>query len=235
LLVHPQSNIGTPGEDRCVRIGGAQLGQLGQSLRSRKLGPVVLINERLVTLHRLQLVDDRRPVERHRRQVEHLFAGLQDRAVTGAPAQVTGERVAKLGFAWARPLSLVLEVDIPKRHHETGRTESALGAMAGHHRLLHRMQVAAVLAQVFDSEQRPPVERRYELNACVHRLHLQTIRLKLAHDHRAGAAIAFGAPLLGPATAQVFTQKIENRFGGLYVVDGDDFAIEHEADRVLRV
>ena len=77
-------------------------------------------------------------------QVEHALAGVEDRPVAGAAAQVAGELVGELLARRPRAAALVVLVGRPQRHHEARRAEAALRAVALDHRLLHRMQRASL-------------------------------------------------------------------------------------------
>ena len=101
------------------------------------------------------------------RQVEHPLAGIEDRPVAGAAAEVSGERAANLRRRSGASPPPRARVERPQRHHEAGRAEAALRAVAVDHRLLHRVQVAIRLPQVLDGEERLAVERRHELDAGV--------------------------------------------------------------------
>ena len=50
-------------------------------------------------------------------------------------------------------------------------------------------------------------------------------------DHRAGAAVALGATLLGAGAVRVLAQPFEHAARGCGAFDGDDAATVHEADR----
>ena len=73
------------------------------------------------------------------------------------------------------------------------------------------MQRAVGGAQVFDGEERFAVERRQELDAGVDRFERErALRVELADDHRAGAAVAFSAAFLGAGAMPVFAQMLEH-------------------------
>ena len=139
----------------------------------------------------------------------------------------------------------------PERHHEAGRAEAALRAVAIDHRLLHRVQFvtlhrveARAGVQIFDREQGLAVERRQELDAGIGRGQAQPAddfrraRLRrprqLADDDGAGTAIAFVAAFLGADAARVFAQPVEHRARGRRAADFDDGAAVEEADRAAR-
>lgn len=104
--------------------------------------------------------------------------------------------------------------------------------MAFDQRLLHRMQGAVGLLQVFHGKQSLAVQRRGELDAGIDRFQLQLAVDHAAQHHGAGAAIAFGAAFLGAGAVQVFAQVLQHslRWGsvsyfmhGAAVVKADRF------------
>jgi hypothetical protein len=89
-------------------------------------------------------------------------------------------------------------------HGEARRAEAALGGVAVHQGLLHRVQQAghaqpAQAVQVFDGEQRLAVQAGHELDAGIHGPQAELTVHLFAEHHGAGAAVAFGAALLGAA------------------------------------
>jgi len=107
------------------------------------------------------------------------------------------------------------------------------------------IRAAGLRLQVLDGEQRLAMERRQELDAGIDRLQPQSadhvvggpavdgIRgCELAHHHRAGAAIAFVAALLGAGAAGILAQPVEHRAGRMDIRDFDDPPLVEEADRL---
>ena len=146
LLVDPQADVGGAGQQLRRRLGLAQRGELGQ--RRGRVEVVDALAQRRgvveagLVLQALQRGHHRLGVQPHRRQVEHALAGIEDRPVAGAAAQVAREIVGQLLARRAGvPRGLVVLVGGPQRHHEARRAEAALRAVAVDHRLLHRMQV----------------------------------------------------------------------------------------------
>jgi len=130
----------------------------------------------------------------------------------------------------------VFFVQRPHRHHEAGRTEAALRAVAFNHRFLHRVQRTVRLTQVFDGEQRFAVERRQKLNARVDRLELDAPRfVAFAENDRARAAIAFGTALFCASAERVFTQILEDGARDGCVADFADRVAVVEADGLAHV
>ena len=99
-------------------------------------------------------------------------AGLHDRAVAGATAEIAGERFMH-GRAVGR---LAAMVEGEHRHHETRRAEAALGGVGIDHRLLHRMERAVRCRQTFDREDGAIVDLRQHHQAGIHRLIAAAIR-----------------------------------------------------------
>ena len=94
------------------------------------------------------------------------------------------------------------------------------------------MQRAVVTLQAFHGEEFLSVQRRQELDARIDRAKAHAWTVEFADDHGAGAAVALGASFFGSGPVEVFAQEIEHGARGIDVPDGDDFAIEDEADRV---
>ena len=97
----------------------------------------------------------------------HRLARRQDGPI--APVQrhrLPARASFRLRGIGGRPLPLMH----PQRHHEPRRAEAALGAVFVDHRPLHRMQRFPSRARASTGEQRPPVQRRGEQDAGVHRL-----------------------------------------------------------------
>ena len=119
--------------------------------------------------------------------LEDALAGIEDRAVAGAAAEVARQVVGELLARGPRAGIQVPLVGRPQRHHEARRAEAALGAVALDQRLLHRVELrhrvlvvplrvdrlAALALEIFHREQRLAVQRGQELDAGVDRLQLQ--------------------------------------------------------------
>ena len=103
------------------------------------------------------------------RQFDHALRGIDDRA--GSRCSGTGCRTGRRRSRSASALApFLLQVHAPQGHHEARRAKAALRAVAFDHRLLHRMQGAVGLLQVFHGEQRLAVQRGRELDAGIDRL-----------------------------------------------------------------
>nr|GEU28080.1 hypothetical protein [Tanacetum cinerariifolium] len=219
LLGDPQADVGGAGQQRGVRMGGAQRHQFVHRARRIKGAAAGRVADARLALQGAQLGRDGGAVERHARQFRHAVGSVDDGAVAGAATQVAGQAV--VDFAALCGLAVFIEVHAPQRHHESRRAEAALRAMTVHHGLLHRVQRAAVLLQVFDRKQRLAIERGRELDAGIDRLHVQLAgRIEAADDHGAGAAIALGAAFLGAGGVQVFAQVLEHGSSGVIRVHG---------------
>jgi hypothetical protein len=102
-------------------------------------------------------------------------------------------------------------------------------------RLLHRMQRAVRLAQVFNGKERAAIEGRQELDAGVDRLEAhRTACVAFAEDNRTGAAIAFRAAFLGAGAARVLAQVLEHGTGGGGTRDFADRVAVVKADGLTR-
>ncbi len=147
LLVDPQADVGRAGQQLGGGLRFAQRGELGQgrggAWKWSSRGPsgrrvVEGPGPRAAGL--ASACDHRRGVQPHGRQVEHALAGIEDRPVAGAAAQVARQVVGQLLPGGLGAAGLVVLVGRPQRHHEAGRAEAALRAVAVDHRLLDRVQ-----------------------------------------------------------------------------------------------
>ena len=182
-----------------------------------------------VALQRAQLRGDGLAVELGRRQARHALGGVDDRTVARAAAQVAGQGVVDL--AAARLAAFLLQVQAPQRHRESGRTEAALRTVALDQRLLHGVQRAILLRQVFDGEQGLAVQRGGELDAGIHGPHLQFAVFERSEHDGAGAAVAFGAAFLGAGAVQVLAQVLQDGLRRRDVVHFMDGAAVEKSDR----
>ena len=163
-----------------------------------------------------------------RGQVVHRLRGLHDRSVAGAAAQVAGENVVDATRSRLR----LAEVGRIQRHHEARRAEAALRAMRIDQRLLHRMQPAVGSLQMLDGRDAAALEHRQQENAGVDGAMTHLSVAQLADRHRAGAAIAFGAPFLGARQTFRLAQIVEEGRGGRNVPQRLEPAIEDERNAV---
>ena len=207
--------VGAPGDDRGVRPLGQQRDRRGQvggpdefgvadphpGGRRGGRGRRAALGERVVRGREVQRV-----------------GGVADRAVSGAAAQVPAHRVQ------VEPVRPVLMVGRPlavaagirggpvrpvvlggHRADEAGRAVAALGAAAVRHLPLHRVQRAR-RAETLGGDQLLAIQREHR-----HQARVQcgpegaTVAVGPGHHHRAGAALALRAALLGagqPLVAQ---------------------------------
>ena len=210
LLGDPQADIGGPGDDAGLGMREEEVGQLVGGGRMAVSGP-----------QRAQRRDDGLVIfGRHR----HGLARREDRAVAGAAAQIAGDDVAHRHALGARRA----DAAAVERHHEAGRAEAALRAVALDQLALDRVRAA----QAFDGPQRLAVEHRQEEDAGIDRAPLDRVAVQLAEQHGAGAAIALGAAFLGAGAAERVAQIVEDGGGGIGVFDLDHLAVEEEADHL---
>ena len=119
-----------------------------------------------------------------------------------------------------------------ERHDEARRAEAALRAMGIDHRLLHRVQLAVVAAQMLDGRDAAALEHRQQENAGVDGAVAHLAAAQLADHHGAGAAIAFRAPFLGARQPLGLAQIVEEGRGGRNVPQRLQPSIENERNAV---
>ena len=208
LLGDPQPDIGRARDEDRVRILGVERGQGLDARRGGEealrradhdVGLVVEVGERAGDLRLLvgEAVAPGAGAGGER--------GIDDRTVAGAAAQVPGDPVVH-GGAGDGPACGIME-QREQRHHEAGRAEAALGAVEVDHRLLHRMQ--AVGREVVDRDHVAAVGLPGEHDAGIHGGIDQPLADPPPQHHRAGAAVALRASLLGPHRPLMEPQIIE--------------------------
>src|SRR3546814_14434442 len=74
------------------------------------------------------------------------------------------------------------------------------------------------------------VQRAEELDAGVHRLVAQPLPLRARHHHRAGAAVALVAALLGAGQVLDLAQVVEHRHGRVEAREPARLVVQPEAD-----
>ncbi len=94
-------------------------------------------------------------------------------------------------------------------HHDARGAEAALRTVMIDHRLLHGMQRAA-LGKVLDSDELGAVELAQEDDTDVDRLMHELAAFQPRQHRSARAAIAFGAPFLGPRGGLLFAQPVQH-------------------------
>ena len=243
LLGDPQADVGAAGKNARGRLGLLDVRERLDCARRVELLAGVLVVERVVAFERGERRGERGDVHRRfrRGRIEHAHRRIDDRPIAGAAAQVAGQRIADRFARGHRAVRAALLVTMlfvyrPHRHDEARRAEAALRAVAFDHRLLHRMQRAVRLAQVFDGVERFAVERGHELDARVDRLEVDAARRVALADHdRACAAVAFGAAFLGAGAMRVFAQILQHGAGDGRVLDLADRVAVVEANRLSHV
>ena len=246
LLGDPQSHIGASGHDLRFGVLTAQRQQLGQVVWGHvdriwiEIGTSPAWNGlyMLQFCEQLSFVDalDREPVHGHR--------GVNDGPVAGAAAQVAGQggRRVVAGDGRAGYLGLI---EPEQAHGKARRAEAALGAVALHQRLLHRVQTCCavrsrrfggagsdqrIAGQVLGRPERQPVDGMGQADAGVDGAVLDAALHRLAEHHGAGAAVAFATALLGPGAAEVLAQDFQQGAGGWYIDQRHDLAAADEPD-----
>jgi len=207
----------------------ADLGQLIDRPR-REPGPRDAVN--LVPEGKRQhgLVAHGGEIDRRRRLGRDALGDLDDRTIARAPTEITGQHLAdRLARALGPDRAAV------QRHDDARRAEAALRAMLVDHGSLHRMQAVA-LRQALDRHQRLAMQHGQELDAGVDRppddAPFPIGALRLADQDGARAAVALGAPLLGPGPAQRAAQVLQQsgcRIGSAHLLR---FAVEQETDHL---
>src|SRR5262245_57390868 len=134
-------------------------------------------------------------------------AGRRDRAVTGAAAEVAGERF--MHDRGVRRLAAVVEGK--HRHDETRRAEAALGGIGIDERLLHRMERSVRPGQTLDRQDGTIVDLRQHPQAGIPRLELQRSVDAPTEDDGTGAAVALRAAFLGSGEMGAGAKPVEHR------------------------
>ena len=149
LLGDFQRQIGAAGDQTSIRIGRQQAAQFTQLDRRVEALALVVLQAGRSGTGRGELPGRRRLEQRSTIPVLHRVhqgapASLDNRPITGATAEVAGQRFHQLMLAGAAVLAGDLLVQANHRHDEARRTESALRAAAFDHRGLHRMGVISL-------------------------------------------------------------------------------------------
>jgi hypothetical protein len=251
LLVDPQADVGRAREQPRLRPRGALGGQRLQRARRVEAVDATVecrvrrrVVQRRVGLQRSQLRRDRGRIQPLGRQREHALAGIEDRPVAGAAAQVAGQVVGQLGARRPRAGLAMAFVDGGHRHRESGCAEAALRAVAIDQRLLNRVQRIR-RAEVLDRQQGLAIDRGQEADAGIDRAKAQRIGAgadhggcrrcrrvgrQFGHQHRAGAAVALVAAFLGASAVRVLAQPVEHAARDGRARDLHDLAAVHESD-----
>ena len=125
---------------------------------------------------------------------------------------------------------LIRLVEGIERHDETGRAETALGAMGIDYGLLHGMQPAILAGHPFHRHHRFAIQLRHQHQAPVGRFENGFAVLLRPNGDGAGAAIALGAALLGALETAHLAQVIKHCHGRRYGILLAQLAIENKTD-----
>ena len=209
LFRHPQAHIGCARNNGCARRLGQNRRQIVDICGQDRHGRAVRHR------HPTTIPQGHQPV-RHRRAFPGKVirartaiiidgqGGANDRGIARTSAQIALDR----GFHLLRGRARGLHPQGIKRHHKTGCAKSALAAVMLDHGLLHRVQPPVRPLQILHRHHVTAIQRGQEPNTGIHRLIAQPGRRQTAHQHRAGAAIAFGTAFLGARQTPVDAQKI---------------------------
>ena len=149
----------------------------------------------------------------HHRRLCHVLCGFQNRAVTGAAAEVARQGFLRGGACHRLALAHPVLVQAKQAHGKTGGAKTALAGVALVQGLLHRMRRAIWRGQVGSRPQRHAVNRMCQPNAAVDCQVADAFAMARAQHHGAGPAIAFVAAFLGGAVAQVLSQHLQQCAG----------------------
>ena len=148
-------------------------------------------------------------------RVEHRFG---DPGIGAAAAEIAAHAFAHALRVIAR-LAFVDQAD--RAHDLAGRAEAALQSVMRDERRLHRMQLVAP-CDALDGE---------DVGAVVaYRQRQAGIGPPPIDQHRAGAALAAVASLLGAGQVQTLAQEIEQRDAGIIEIDVPPHPVDGEAD-----
>ena len=240
LFGDPQAHVGGAGHHQRIGVRGA----CGQQGRQGVRGQVVVMGDLWGLAKLRQLLEQFGLIHLRARQVGHALRGVENRAVTGAAAQVAGELFHRQFAADGAALADMVLVHAEHAHHKTRRAETALRTVAVDHGLLRGMQIGVrsiarggrrgglnqrILCQIFHRPQRHAVDRVGQANAAVDRLVVQFAIALLSEHDGAGAAVAFAAAFLGAGAVQVFTQHVQQGTVGRNAVEGHGLAATDKA------
>src|SRR5271163_2463995 len=204
-----------------------KLGERGLARGGGEEGALVADDEIAIVARGAQRLGAGAPRSRRETVRRRAVAGrqrrLDDRLVAGAAAEIARERLVDALARRRRAAMIVRE----QAHHDAGRAEAALRTVEIDHRLLHGVQRLA-LGEVLDGEQFGAVDLPEQQNAGIDRLVGELAAPKMRKHHRAGAAVALAATLLGPRRARLLAQPIEQRRPRRKTVERAGFAAKAE-------
>src|SRR5579862_1085723 len=122
--------------------------------------------------------------------------GLDDMLVTGAAAEVAGQRLANLRLIWGRPF---VEETL-HGHQDAGRAIAALQPVTVAHRFLQRMEMVAVGGEPLDGHDRVAVRLCRE--------HQTGANRNAVEDHGAGTAYAVLATDMRTREQEIVPQEV---------------------------
>ncbi|MCY1293266.1 hypothetical protein D9M70_425220 [compost metagenome] len=224
-----QRQVGAAGEQAGLRVGGVEIGEVGDGQRQQAALVAAVQLGGLARGDGFQLGDGLGfgGVELVRLLVAAgLLGGVDDRAVAGAAAEVAGQGFQGVGLVEA--IRLLLQGE--HRHDEAGGAEAALRAVAVDHGLLHGVQLALVL-EVFDGDQLLAVQGGDEGQAGVQAAVANAFADQFADHHGAGTAVAGGAAFFGSGFADVLTQVVQHGDIGIERMLGAQLPIEQKLDQ----
>ena len=226
LLGDPEPDVRRPGQQHRVGVTSIKLGERSLARGGGEEGVAVADDEIAIVARGAQRLGagacSRRETVR-RRAVAGRQRRLDDRLVAGAAAEIARERLVDALARRRRAAMVVRE----QAHHDAGRAEAALRTVEIDHRLLHGVQRLA-LGEVLDGEQFGAVDLPEQQNAGIDRLVGELAAPKMRKHHRAGAAVALAAALLGPRRARLLAQPIEQRRPRRKTVQRAGFAAKAE-------
>ena len=191
-----QSHIGAAGNERGIGVLCIERRERGFARRSGEEAGLVADEDILSVgkgheaLRGLRAVCGKRVV---RRLSTGLQRGIDDGPITGAAAEIAGERVVRRAAAQG-PLAFVVESE--QAHHDAGRAEAALRTVSVHHGGLNRVQFP-VRREILDRDELGSVDLAEQQDAGIDGLVMHPAAAHPAQSHGAGAAIALGATFLG--------------------------------------
>ena len=143
----------------------------------------------------------------------HALRSVQNRAVSGAAAQIARERRLCLFAAYG--LALAILVQAKQAHHKAGCAEATLRAVAGEHGLLRRVWLSILFGHIFNSPQRFAMNRMRQLDAAINGAGLQLPIYRFTNHYGTRTAVALVAAFFGAGAVQVFAQYFQQGAVGL--------------------
>src|SRR5262249_4937884 len=109
---------------------------------------------------------------------------------------------------------------------------TALGSVAVHHGLLHRVKLTIRCLKTLDGNQFFTVDGWQEANAGIDSavFNAATVWRQVAQNHGTSPAITFGTAFLRPRAACKISQVLQHGDSRRHPGHGDNLPVEHEAD-----